>query len=173
MTVRHSDHIDPQKWLRPRSLCRSRESLDPQLITELTLLEIIRNNYYITQWRPRPLLPNISGRLPCTIIRTCSGCCVPTPLTWSAVPCRARSKGWRAWSPNARSETEPSPSPIACKAWISFSTTTTSPKPSAASDRLRPAGCAPVRAHGVEGNPALNQPKGQDHDHPDASPPAM
>src|SRR5438067_8801265 len=111
------------------------------------------------QWRPRPLLPNISGRLPCTIIRTCSGCCVPTPLTWSAVPCRARSKGSRAWSPNARSETEPSPSLIACKAWTSFSATTTSPKPSAASDRLRPPGCAPVRAHGIEGIPALNSRK--------------
>src|SRR5438046_2094816 len=111
------------------------------------------------QWRPRSPLPNISGRLPCTTIRTCSGCCVPTPLTWSAVPCRARSKGWRAWSPNARSEIEHSPLPIACKAWMSFSATSTSPKPSVASDRLRPPGCAPVRAHGVEGIPALDSRK--------------
>src|SRR5438067_1311993 len=95
------------------------------------------------------------------------------PLIWSAVPCRARSKGSRAWSRNAHSETEPSPSPIACKAWMSFSDIITSPKPSVASDRLRPPGCAPVRALGVEGIPALNQPKGQDYDHPDASQPAM
>src|SRR6266513_3984904 len=121
----------------------------------------------------RPLLPNISGRLPCTIIRTCSGCCVPTPLTWSAVPCRAKSKGSRAWSRNARSETEHSSLVIACKAWMNFSGISLSLKPSAASDRLRPPGCAPVRAHGVEGNPALNQPKGQDYDHLDASQPAM
>src|SRR5207248_5318107 len=131
------------------------------------------SNSYISEWGPRPLLPTISGRLPCTSIRTCSGCCVPTPLTWSAVPGRARSKGSRAWSRNARSETEPSPSLIACKAWTSPSDTITSPKPSAASDRLRPPGCAPVRAHAVEGIPALNQPKGQDYDHPDASQPAM
>src|SRR5947207_3264001 len=111
------------------------------------------------QWRPRPLLPNISGRLPCTMFRTCSRCCVPTPLIWSAVPCRARSKESRAWSRNARSETEHSPSLIVCKAWMSFSATTTSPKPSAASDRLRPPGCAPVRAHGVEGIPALDSRK--------------
>src|SRR5438094_22481 len=36
---------------------------------------------------------------------------------------------------------------------MSFSATTTSPKPSVAFDRLRPPGCAPARAHGVEGNP--------------------
>src|SRR5256886_10134992 len=42
---------------------------------------------------------------------------------------------------------------------MSFSATTTSPKPSAASDRLRPPGCAPVRAHGVEGIPALDSRK--------------
>src|SRR5438477_7129736 len=118
-----------------------------------------KNNSSICYWRPWPLFPNISGRLPCTIIRTCSGCCVPTPLTWSAVPGRARRKGSRAWSRNARSETEPSPSLIACEAWISFSATSTSPKPSVASDRLRPPGCAPVRAHGVEGIPALNSRK--------------
>src|SRR5438270_4886058 len=111
------------------------------------------------QWRPRPPLPNISGRLPCTIIRTCSRCCVPTPLTWSAVPCRARGQRSRAWSPNARSETEHSPLVTACKAWMSFSATSLSPKPSVASDRLRPPGCAPVRAHGVEGIPALNSRK--------------
>src|SRR5438874_9747853 len=146
-------------------------TLDDDYMLDNTLNH--NNNSYISLWRPRPLLPNISGRLPCTIIRTCSGCCVPTPLTWSAVPCRARSKGSRAWSPNARSGTEPSPSLIACKAWMSFSATTTSPKPSVASDRLRPPGCAPVRAHGVEGIQALNQPKGQDYDHPDASQPAM
>src|SRR6266480_2773126 len=42
---------------------------------------------------------------------------------------------------------------------MSPSDTTTSPKPSAASDRLRPPGCAPVRAHGVEGIPALDSRK--------------
>jgi hypothetical protein len=42
---------------------------------------------------------------------------------------------------------------------MSFSATGTSPKPSAASDRLRPPGCAPARVHGVEGDPALNSRK--------------
>src|SRR5438477_8872120 len=42
---------------------------------------------------------------------------------------------------------------------MSFSEISTSPKPSAASDRLRPPGCAPARAHGVEGIPALNSRK--------------
>jgi hypothetical protein len=56
---------------------------------------------------------------------------------------------------------------------MSFGGIDTSPKPSVASDRLRPPGCAPVRAHGVEGTPALNQPKGKDYDHPDAGQPAM
>src|SRR5205807_8635960 len=65
----------------------------------------------------------------------------------------------REWSPTERSETEPSLSAIACRAWTSFSATTTPPKPSAASDRLRPPRCAPVRAHGVEGIPALDSRK--------------
>jgi hypothetical protein len=37
-----------------------------------------------------------------------------------------------------------------------FSGISSSPKPSAASDRLRPPGCVLVRALGVEGAPALN-----------------
>ena len=44
---------------------------------------------------------------------------------------------------------------------MSFSGISLSPKPSAASDGVRPPGCAPVRAPGVEGTPALKQPKGQ------------
>src|SRR5207248_705903 len=48
---------------------------------------------------------------------------------------------------------------IACKAWMSPSDTITSPKLSVASDRRRPPGCVPVRAHGVEGIPALNSRK--------------
>src|SRR5205085_4172831 len=59
------------------------------------------------------------------------------------------------------SETGHSPLPIACKAWMRFGSISSSPKPSAACDRLRPPGCVPVRAHGVEGTPALNQPKGK------------
>src|SRR5436853_7425929 len=42
---------------------------------------------------------------------------------------------------------------------MSLSDSITSPKPSVASDRLRPPGCAPVRAHGVEGIPALDSRK--------------
>src|SRR5205814_10023131 len=45
------------------------------------------------------------------------------------------------------------------QAWMSFSATPTSLKPSVASDRLRPPGCAPVRAHGIEGIPALDSRK--------------
>src|SRR5947207_16000177 len=59
---------------------------------------------------------------------------------------RAHGHGTHAQKPSRRHHSS-------CKAWMSFSATTTSPKPSAASDRLRPPGCAPVRAHGVEGNP--------------------
>src|SRR5947209_12807802 len=42
---------------------------------------------------------------------------------------------------------------------MSFSATSLSLRPSAASDRMRPPGCAPVRALGVEGTPALNSRK--------------
>ena len=39
---------------------------------------------------------------------------------------------------------------------MSFGDTSTSPPLSDASDRLRPPSCVLVRAHGVEGTPALN-----------------